>query len=122
MAKKFSELRSKMKAERQRRNRNAAQLELIEMTLQEIRKNLTNFNQEELAEALEVTQGRISRLEGQEDIQVSKLYEYVQALGGELELRVRLPNHEDVTINQFKQLREIHRALGPRSRGNKKAG
>jgi predicted XRE-type DNA-binding protein len=122
MARSFKELRGKMSPERHRRNRNAAQIESVEMTLQEIRKNLTSFNQEELAEALEVTQGRISRLEGQEDILVSKLYEYVHALGGELELRVRFPDEKEVAVWQFNQFKELRRTLGGQKANPKKTG
>jgi hypothetical protein len=36
-----------------------------------------------------VTQGYVSKLERHEDMQVSKLYELVNALGGEVEIRAR---------------------------------
>lgn len=43
-------------------------------------------SQAELAGRLEVTQGAISRLEHSEDVRVSTLREYLEALGARLEL------------------------------------
>ncbi|MEO8899861.1 MAG: transcriptional regulator, partial [Candidatus Dormibacter sp.] len=40
----------------------------------------------EIAEALDVTQGNISRVEHAADLYVSTLARYVEALGGKLEL------------------------------------
>lgn len=46
-----------------------------------------NVTQEQLAEALEVTQPNVSRVEHQGDLYLSTLRSYIEALGGELELR-----------------------------------
>jgi DNA-binding XRE family transcriptional regulator len=47
--------------------------------------------QTELAEALGMTQGEVSRLEARGDVLVSTLSRYAEALGGELETTVVLP-------------------------------
>ena len=83
MAKNFSHLREKMSPERQRRNRAEAERMLLEMTLQELRQNVANFSQEQIAEILQVTQGYVSKLERQDDMLLSRLYAYVEALGGQ---------------------------------------
>lgn len=63
-----------------------------EMTLQELRKALDR-SQETTAEALGLKQAAISRLENRDDMRISTLREYVQALGGELEFYARFKEH-----------------------------
>jgi transcriptional regulator with XRE-family HTH domain len=70
------------------------------MSLQELRRSVTGVTQSELAELMEVTQGAISQLESRHDVLLSKLAEYIHALGGELELIARFPD-ADVRITQF---------------------
>lgn len=48
--------------------------------------------QVQLAEAIGTTQGNVSRLEKRDDLYLSTLSEYVQALGGHLELRAVFPD------------------------------
>jgi transcriptional regulator with XRE-family HTH domain len=67
---------------------------LLEMTLQELRQGITTFSQEDVAKMLKVTQGYVSRLERQDDMLVSKLYAYVEALGGQVEIRAKFTNQE----------------------------
>jgi hypothetical protein len=45
-----------------------------------------------IAERLKIGQGAVSRIEKQSDFLLSTLREYVGALGGQLELRVRFPD------------------------------
>ena len=115
MAKNFNELRDKMSPERRRRNVADAQRMLLEMTLQELRQGITNFSQEDVAEMLKVTQGYVSKLERQDDMLVSNLYAYVEALGGEVEIRAKFPNQE-VQINQFREIEKLKAALTPKSK------
>lgn len=115
MAKSFNELRQKMSPERRARNAAEAQRTLLEMTLQELRQNLTNLSQEDIAEMLRVTQGYISKLERQDDMLLSKLYSYVEALGGNVEIRARFPNQE-VEIKQFRDVEKLKAALAPKAK------
>ncbi|MFW6031475.1 MAG: XRE family transcriptional regulator [Myxococcota bacterium] len=121
MARKFDELRRKMSPERQQRNEEAAARDLLEMNLQELRTKLARYSQQDLAELLEVTQGYISKLERQRDMPVSRLYAYVEALGGKVEIRAKLPDSEEVSINQFTDLAKLEAVLTPK-RKNKEAG
>jgi transcriptional regulator with XRE-family HTH domain len=73
---------------------------LLEMTLQELRQQVAGITQTDLAELMEVTQGAISQLEKRHDVLLSKLAEYIHALGGNLELIARFPDAE-VRITQF---------------------
>jgi hypothetical protein len=58
---------------------------------------------------LEVTQGYISKLERQDDMLLSRLYAYVEALGGEVEIRAKFPEHE-VRIKQFRDVEKLKAA------------
>lgn len=115
MAKNFNELRRKMSPERSVRNADEAKRMLLEMTLQEMRANITNFSQEEVAAILQVTQGYISKLERQDDMLLSNLYAYVEALGGEVEIRAKFPNRE-VQISQFREIEKLKAALAPKAK------
>jgi len=64
----FNELRQKMSPERRLRNAAEAERMLLDVTLQELREDIPNLNQEDIAELLQVTQGYVSRLKRQEDI------------------------------------------------------
>jgi transcriptional regulator with XRE-family HTH domain len=77
---------------------------LLEMSLQELRQRVAGITQTDLAELMEVTQGAISQLEKRHDVLLSKLAEYIHALGGNLELIARFPD-ADVRITQFERER-----------------
>lgn len=62
-----------------------------DMVLQELREH-AEISQAKLAKMLRVSQASISKLERRGDVRVSTLRRVVAALGGELELRVRLPD------------------------------
>jgi DNA-binding XRE family transcriptional regulator len=84
---KFSELRSEVVARPGATDRLA---HLRRDTLEEIRLYQLRHNeaisQAELAGRLDVTQGAISKLEHSDDVRVSTLRQYLEALGARLEL------------------------------------
>lgn len=100
MPKSFKKLRDKMSPESRKRVERRVRDTLVEMSLQDLRQKIAGMTQVELAEILEVTQGAVSQLEGRHDILLSKLTNYVRALGGDLELVARFPDSE-VRITQF---------------------
>jgi transcriptional regulator with XRE-family HTH domain len=51
-----------------------------------------SMTQVAVAERLHVDQGSVSKLEGRTDMYLSTLREYVEALGGTLELRADFPD------------------------------
>ena len=69
------------------------------MPLDEIRK-AREMTQIQLSEVLGVHQSEVSKIEDRTDICISTLVEYVEALGGRLEIRAVFPDHE-VRISQF---------------------
>ncbi|MCL2395293.1 MAG: helix-turn-helix domain-containing protein [Acidimicrobiaceae bacterium] len=84
---KFSELRKELEARPGAKERLAAKRAetLEEIRLYELR-HAEAISQAELAGRLEVTQGAISKFENAEDIRVSTLRQYLDALGARLEL------------------------------------
>jgi transcriptional regulator with XRE-family HTH domain len=67
-------------------------------TLAELRR-ARRFTQQQLASVMHVSQAQISRVENQTDLYLSTLRGYIEALGGELEIRVRLPRSEWVEVS-----------------------
>ena len=90
MAKKFSELRAKMFPAARAESAEIAAALRKEMPLHQLRQAL-KLSQEQVAEELGITQAAVSRLEHRPDLFVSTLRRFVEAMGGELEIRVRFP-------------------------------
>ena len=90
---KFAELRTKMSPARRARNEAAARSMLAEMLVRELREQ-SGMTQRDLAAALGVSQPTLAQMEKQADMRVSTLRRIVEALGGTLELVVRLPQGE----------------------------
>ncbi len=100
----YSELRQRMTPEaRAAADARAAALDL-EMDLAEMRRARL-LSQEELAQALHINQSSVARLEKRADMYVSTLRRFIEAMGGELEIVARFPDHT-VTIRNFSDLTE----------------
>jgi DNA-binding XRE family transcriptional regulator len=93
MARKWSELEIKMGPERVAAARARARKIIKEMPLQQLR-NAREMTQARLGEILEMDQGNISKLEKRTDMYLSTLRSYVEAMGGELEIRAVFPDGE----------------------------
>ena len=74
------------------------------MTLYQLReaRSLTQVN---LAKVLNVNQGAVSRMEKRADMYVSTLRNFIQAMGGQLQVKAIFPEGE-VEIDQFESLSE----------------
>jgi transcriptional regulator with XRE-family HTH domain len=101
MAKNFSQLEARMRPESVARAKARAKEMMAEMLLAEIRQ-AAGLTQEEVAARLGIKQPTLSRIESQDDTQVSTLQRLVRALGGELEIIAHLPGC-DVCIRQFRE-------------------
>ena len=101
MAKSFKTLREKMSPESRERSRRKADKLIEEMPLNELRA-ARKLTQEKLAENLHVKQAAVSKLERRTDMYVSTLREFINAMGGELEITARFPEGS-VRINQFEE-------------------
>jgi transcriptional regulator with XRE-family HTH domain len=71
-----------------------------EAGLASIRK-AAGLGQAEVADALGIRQPSVSKIERQADMNISTLRDYVGAVGGELDLVVRLPAGKSVTLQLF---------------------
>ena len=102
MAKKFSELRAKMKPEAQKRAAAMSQTMLAEMPLNELRQ-ARGLSQKMLAEVLQVQQPSIAKIEKRTDMYLSTLRSHIEAMGGELDIVARFPDGA-VKISNFSDL------------------
>jgi transcriptional regulator with XRE-family HTH domain len=91
-----------MAPERREANRRAAQEMIAAMPLEELR-TARNITQTHLASLLRITQASVSKMEKRTDMYVSTLRSFVQAMGGELEIRAVFPEGT-VRIDQFATL------------------
>ena len=99
---KFSELTDKMPIEAQAEIKERVRETIAAMPLDELRR-ARQMTQAKLAESLGVNQGEISKIEHRTDLYLSTLTEYVEALGGTLEIRAIFPENE-IRITQFESL------------------
>lgn len=90
MAKPFKELRDKMTPERLARVEARTQQRLAEMPLHELRLAV-KLSRETLRQILELPQSSISKIEHQTEMYMSTLRRYVEAAGGDLEIRAIMP-------------------------------
>ncbi|HET6420236.1 MAG TPA: XRE family transcriptional regulator [Geobacteraceae bacterium] len=84
------------------RNRERQGNPFPEMSLSELRIT-ANLSQQNLAASMNKKQPNLSKIERSTDMYVSTLCDFVRAVGGELEIIVRLPDGQ-VRINQFDQI------------------
>jgi DNA-binding Xre family transcriptional regulator len=75
-----------------------------EATLRELRA-ARERSQEQIAERLGIKQSAVSKLERRTDMYVSTLRDLIRALGGELDIIARFPDHPPVRITQFRSLK-----------------
>ena len=85
-------------ARRKKVEAHAAELIAEEMSLRDLRQAL-KLTQERLAEALDIGQDGISRLEKRSDLLISTLRSYIEAMGGHLELIAEFPNRPPVILS-----------------------
>ena len=98
----FRNLLEAMPAERRQRIEKRFQKSLAAMPLDQLRK-AQQMTQLQLAEVLGVNQGEVSKIEHRSDICISTLSDYIEAMGGRLEIRAVFEDRE-VRITQFEEL------------------
>jgi transcriptional regulator with XRE-family HTH domain len=89
-ARNFNELRNKLPAESRARIDTRVKATLYEMALDELRA-ARELTQTRLAETLGITQATVSKIERRADLYVSTLARFIEAMGGELEIRAVFP-------------------------------
>jgi transcriptional regulator with XRE-family HTH domain len=99
---KFSELVENMPSERQSRIDAIANELREEMDLTQLRM-ARQLSQAALGEILHIEQPAVAKIEKRADIYVSTLRRFIEAMGGELEITARFPDH-NVRITNFSTL------------------
>lgn len=94
MAKPFRILLEKMSPEMRERAEQRAQELLKEYKALTQLRELRGLTQVELARVLQTSQANVSKIERQTDLYLSTLKKYIQGIGGDLEIRVRMPEGE----------------------------
>jgi transcriptional regulator with XRE-family HTH domain len=77
--------------------------------LRELRQ-ITGKAQADIASALNITQPSVSKIEKQTDMHLSTLRNYVEAVGGELELTVKLPKRPVLRFHHLGDLAPVRAA------------
>ena len=95
----FSELTKDFTPERRKRVDDIKRELKAEMPLYELRRALA-MTQKDMAEKLSVNQPAISKLEHREDVDLSSLRSYIEAVGGKLKIVAEFPEGE-VAITSF---------------------
>jgi predicted XRE-type DNA-binding protein len=94
-------------ASRARAEKHAKEL-LAEMPLCEVR-HAREMSQKRLAEVLQINQASVSKLERRTDMYISTLRSFIEAMGGQLEIKAIFPDGA-VRISQFEKLGESPQA------------
>ena len=72
-------------------------------SLRELRR-ISGMSQARIAETLKISQPAVSKIEKQTDMYLSTLRSYVEAMGGELDIVVRLPNRGPVKVKSLEDV------------------
>jgi DNA-binding XRE family transcriptional regulator len=80
----------------------ADQIRLEEITLRHLREKL-GLSQSELAQRMDVQQPAISKLERRQNLELNTLRSVVNALGGTIEIIVRIPDREPILLSDYQQ-------------------
>jgi len=99
MSKQFKDLRKKMSKEAKAEAHQSALEMLQQLALAELRQ-AQHLSQEELAKVLNIQQPAVAKIEKKVDMHISTLKRFIEALGGELEIKALFPDRE-VRITQF---------------------
>ena len=104
------------KAERSQELKQAFDIRAINTvaSLKDLRK-ATHHTQEEVAVAMGVGQGTVSRIEKRDDMLMSTLQHYVESLGGTLQIMVGFPSGRPLIVERLGK-----KSTTPRKGNNKK--
>ena len=72
-------------------------------SLKELRR-LSKRSQAKVAEVLKISQPAVSKIEKQTDMYLSTLRSYVEAVGGEMDIVIRLPNRGPVKVKSLEAM------------------
>ena len=109
MGRKWTDIRRTLSPEQEEETRRYVQSVVEAVTLNQLReaRSLTQAN---LAGILGVNQGSVSKIEKRTDMYVSTLRSFIQAMGGQLQIKAVFPDGE-VEIEQFKDVADSRRGF-----------
>jgi transcriptional regulator with XRE-family HTH domain len=102
------------KLPRSRQDRIAARYRVLKdevESLQALRK-AAGKAQSEIASTLRISQPSVSKIEKQTDMYLSTLRNYVEAVGGDLELVVRFPKQEPLHLHGLGEVLQVAKETG----------
>ena len=108
----WNELTKEFSPERRRRIDEMTNKLIAEMPLHELRR-ARSLTQQDLAEALNVNQPAVSKMEQRTDAYISSLRAYIEAVGGKLKISAEFPEGE-VGITNFAALADAREEFDPR--------
>lgn len=117
MSSNYRDLQAKMTPPRRARNQQRARQELQRMALEDLR-NAKQATQTDMAELLDLPQSSISRIERRADMYLSTLRNYVQAMGGVLQIQAMFPDGGTVVLNRFGDYEEQPYVVCAEAKGN----
>lgn len=100
MSRPFQDLIDELPLDQQERIAELSRVLIAEATLLRELRLEQDVTQEQLAALMGIRQASLSKIEHQDDLLVSTLRRYVEALGGELEVRARFPDRT-VTLRRY---------------------
>jgi DNA-binding XRE family transcriptional regulator len=105
MAHNWREIRRTLSPAQENETRQYVKSVVEAVTLNQLReaRSLTQAN---LASVLGINQGSVSKMEKRTDMYVSTLRSFIQAMGGELQIKAVFPEGE-VQIEQFKDVKPV---------------
>lgn len=97
--KSFANLRQRIDEDPERRRR-VADMKRAKLAAQRLSgmRERRSMTQREVADALAVSQANVSRIEHEDDLYLSTLRAYVEALGGTLDINARFPDGEVIKV------------------------
>lgn len=104
MARNFKTLVDNMSPEAKKKAAEKANNMMAEMPLAELRQ-ARKFSQVQIAELLEIQQPAVAKMEQRADMYISSMRRFIEAMGGQLEIRAHFADG-DVVINQFEDLEQ----------------
>ena len=107
----WKELTKEFSPERRRRIDEMTNKLIAEMPLHELRR-ARSLTQQDLAEALNVNQPAVSKMEQRTDAYISSLRSYIEAVGGRLKITAEFPEGE-VGITNFGALADESEEFDP---------
>ncbi len=102
MAKSFTILKNKLSDTSKTSIQERVKAALEEMPLAELRQ-ARKFTQQQIAQALNIKQASVSKMESQTDMYISTIRKYIEAMGGELKIVAKFPEG-NVKVGTFERI------------------